>query len=150
MVCWMASAGADSALRLAQRVEPQVRVPATIVVAPAAKASLPIEVGPQGSVPRNSFVRIRGLPPSVALNDGHSIAPGSWSVPLSALPSLQVNIPSALTGGAEVVISLVTDDGIVLAEARTRFRSPRRRRPLRRSRLGPIRSSCPARTGSKR
>jgi len=31
------------------------------------------------AVPRNSFVRVRGLPPTAALTEGYSIAPGSWS-----------------------------------------------------------------------
>jgi hypothetical protein len=78
-------------------------------------------VGSQGSLPRNSFIRLRGLPPSVSLNEGYAVAPGSWSVPLFALPSLQVNVPSGLAGRSEIVIQLVGVDGTILAEASTSF-----------------------------
>jgi hypothetical protein len=119
LVGLLASADADSGARLAQASRPSISVPATIVVEPATQASLPIQVGPQGSLPRNSFVRLRGLPSSVSLTDGYSIGPGSWSVPLNALPSLRVDVPAALTGRAEVTVTLVSVDGTVVAEART-------------------------------
>ena len=119
LVGLVASASAQSVGRSAQGSQPNINVPAAIVVGQATQASLPIQVGPQGSVPRNSFLRLRGLPPSVSLTEGHVIGPGSWSVPLVALPNLRVNVPAALGGRAEVTITLVNVDGTVIAEAST-------------------------------
>lgn len=121
LVCMVTWANAGSYTRLAQGSQPEIRVPATIVAGPATQVSLPIQVGPPGGVPRSSFIRLRGLPPSVSLTEGHSIAPGSWSVPLNALPSLQVYVPSALAGRSEISVTLVTVDGVVVAEAHTSF-----------------------------
>jgi hypothetical protein len=112
-----ASAVAAGGEKLAQGPQLQIKVPATIVVEPATQANLPIVVGPEASLPRNSFIQLRGLPPPIAVSDGYSIGPGSWSVPLFALPSLRLNVPSSLTGRSQIVVTLVTADGIVLAEA---------------------------------
>jgi hypothetical protein len=57
------------------------------------RVRLPIEIRPPEAVQRNSFVRIRGLPPGAALPEGHAIAPGVWAVPLIALPTLAVILP---------------------------------------------------------
>ncbi len=54
-----------------------------------------------------------------ALSEGHSIAPGSWAVPISALPSLMITLPTTATGRSEISISLVAVDGTVLSEARS-------------------------------
>ena len=105
---------------LAQRAEPpRITVAPTIVAAPASQALLPIEVGPPPSLPANSFVRVRGLPLSVSLTDGHAIGPGSWAVPLFGLPMLKANVPAGVSGRTEIVISLISIDGALLAETRT-------------------------------
>jgi hypothetical protein len=99
--------------------------PVTVKVAPVTRAeassrlALPIQVGPQDALARNSFVRIRGLPATVALSEGHAIAPGAWAVPLAALPSLNLILPVGVEGPSEVAISLVNVEGVVLAEAKT-------------------------------
>ena len=62
-------------------------------------------------------MRIRGLPPTVALSDGHSIAPGSWAVPIAALPNLKITLPAGAEGKSEISLTLVGTDGAVLAEA---------------------------------
>jgi len=67
---------------------------------------------------KNSFLRIRGLPPAAALSEGHAISPGSWAVPLIALPTLSVILPAGVQGQADVAISLMSIDGGELAEAR--------------------------------
>ena len=85
----------------------------------ASRTRLPIQIGPADAIPKNSFVRIRGLPPAVALSEGHSIAPGSWAVPLAALPNLTIILPVGQQGPSEVAISLVSIEGTVLAEAKT-------------------------------
>ena len=71
------------------------------------------------AVPRNSFVRVRGLPPTAALTEGYSIAPGSWAVSLAALPELKIMLPAGTTGRSEIVVTLVSIDGAVLAETKS-------------------------------
>ena len=103
----------------AQTARPTVSVSATIPAEPATQAPLAIRVGPAEALPKGSFVRIRGLPPTVALSEGHSIAPGSWAVPIAALANLRITLPAGLTGTSEISISLVGNDGTVLSEAKS-------------------------------
>src|SRR6185312_6414341 len=70
------------------------------------------------AIPRNAFVRLRGLPPMAALSEGHSIAPGAWAVALAALPDLKIMLPVGSTGRSDVVITLLAVDGTLLAEAK--------------------------------
>jgi hypothetical protein len=100
---------------------PTIYIAATISVEPDSLVSLPIRIRPTASIPRDSFVRLRGLPPMVALSNGYSIAPGSWAVPLQALADLKITLPAAVPEGsrADVSVSLVTADGSVLVEARS-------------------------------
>jgi hypothetical protein len=102
-----------------QRERPRISVPAETKAEPASRTRLQIEVGPPGAIAKHSFVRIRGLPPAVALSGGHSIAPGAWAVPLTALPNLTIILPVGQQGPTEVAISLVSIEGNVLAEAKT-------------------------------
>ena len=78
-----------------------------IAASPAAQAPLPIAIGPAGALPKNSFVRVRGLPPTVSLSEGYVTAPGAWSVPIYALSSLQMIVPVGVAGRADLIISLV-------------------------------------------
>lgn len=96
----------------------QITVAPTIVAGPASQAALPIKIGPLDALPKNSFVRVRGLPPTVSLSEGYVTAPGAWSVPIHALAGLQMIVPTGVAGRAELSISLVTEDGAVLAQAR--------------------------------
>ena len=59
-----------------------------IHVAPDAKTQLAIQIGSQGAVLQNSFIRVRGLPPYAALSHGYAVTAGSWSVPLVAAPGV--------------------------------------------------------------
>ena len=93
-----------------------------MVAQPAARTPLAISVGPAEALPRNAYVRIRGLPPAVALTEGHAIAPGVWAVPLSALSVLAAIVPIGAQGGAEIIVDLVSLDGNVLAQAKTTLR----------------------------
>lgn len=106
-------------VRLVQRAAPQISVATTIVAQPASLIALPIQVGPPESLPSNSFVRLRGLPSSVSLTEGHAIGPGSWAVPLFALATLKANVPAGVSGRSEIIVNLVAVDGALLAEART-------------------------------
>ena len=104
----------------AQRADaPRIVVASTILAEPASQAALAIQVGPPGSVPGNTFVRLRGLPASVSLSEGYAIAPGSWAVPLFGLPTLKAIVPAGVAGRSEIIIHLVGVDGTTLAESRT-------------------------------
>jgi hypothetical protein len=103
----------------AQASRPTILVTDTVTAEAAGEVSLSIRVGPPSALPRGSFLRIRGLPTLAALSDGHSIAPGSWAVPLTALGDLKITLPATATGRSEMVITLVATDGAVLAETRS-------------------------------
>ena len=108
---------------LAAPAQPQQRVAINVTpmtqAEPASNTRLAIQVGPREAIAANSFIRIRGLPPTVALTEGHVIAPGAWAIPLAALPNLSIILPTGLQGQSDIAISLVSVDGAVLAEART-------------------------------
>ena len=105
------------ALAYAQQAQgPSVSVASILRAEPASRVRLPIQVGPPGALPKNSFIRIRGLPPAAALSEGHSIAAGTWAVPLVALPTLTVILPAGQQGESNVAITLVSIEGEVLAE----------------------------------
>ncbi len=92
---------------------------ATLPAEPASQTPLVIRVGPPAALPKGCFIRVRGLPPMAALSEGHSIAPGSWAVPIAALPNLTITLPTATAGNSEIFITLVAIDGAVLAEAKS-------------------------------
>ena len=98
---------------------PAISVPATITAEAASQAPLAIRIDPSNAIPRNSFVRLRGLPSMAALTEGHSIAPGAWAVPLAALPNLKITLPAGAAGKSEFVVTLVGADGAVLAAAKS-------------------------------
>jgi len=98
---------------------PTIEVAEVITGEAATQISFPIRVGPTALIPPNSYVRVRGLPPTVALSDGYSIAPGFWAIPLRALPDLKMLLPVGAEERADVLVSLVTADGWVLVEARS-------------------------------
>lgn len=105
---------------LAQRAEgPSITVPPTIVAEPASQTTLTIQVGPPERLPANSFVRLRGLPASVSLTEGHAISPGLWAVPIVGLSTLKAIVPAGVSGRTEVTIHLVSVDGATLAETKT-------------------------------
>lgn len=118
----VSSAEDDDGVRIQVQAQldqkPRINVGKVVLVEPASETPMPIQIGPIDAIPRNSFVRIRGVPPAAVLSEGHSIAPGSWAVPLSVLPNLRISIPVGVTGKADITIALVQIDGTVLAEAR--------------------------------
>jgi hypothetical protein len=107
-----ATKGAASGLRI-------VVDPVIVVAQSPWEAALPIQVAPRAAVPRNAFVRLRGLPREVSLTEGHSVAPGNWAVPVSALSSLKANVPAAVSGKSRIAITLIGMDGTILAKAKT-------------------------------
>lgn len=106
-------------LRLAQRALLHISVPSIVIAEPASRALLSIQVGPVESLPSQSYVVVRALPLSVSLDGGHSLGAGSWEVSLYALQALKANIPMGISSRSELVVSVVSADGVVLAEART-------------------------------
>jgi hypothetical protein len=108
-----------SADALAQRREPQIVVATAILAEPASLIPLPIQIGPPEVIPRNSFIRLRGMPPTVSLTEGYAIGPGLWAIPLVGLPTLKANVPVGISGRSELTISLVAVDGTLLAETKT-------------------------------
>jgi hypothetical protein len=96
-----------------------INVGTLILAEPAGETPLPIQVGPADALPKNTFVRIRGLPAAVSLSEGHSIAPGAWAVPFAGLPTLRMTVPVGLSGRSEVIVALVTVEGTVLTEAKS-------------------------------
>jgi superoxide dismutase, Cu-Zn family len=110
---WTWPVWAQEAQRVSITVAPLIRA------APEAKTPLSIQVGAQNLLPKDCFIRVRGLPPFVALSDGHAIGSGSWSVPLPAGPGLVIFVPTGTQEKSEVVIDVLNSDGSVFAEART-------------------------------
>jgi hypothetical protein len=102
----------------AQQSRPAIIVADPMRIAPAVEAPVLIQLAPPEAVPRGSFIRLRGLPATAALSDGHSIAPGAWSVPVRALATLKILLPEKAAGRSEISITLVSGDGAVLAEAK--------------------------------
>jgi hypothetical protein len=98
---------------------PSITVAATISADAAGQVDFPIRISPIEAIPRNSFVRVRGLPHMAALSDGHSIAPGSWAVPITALSTLKMRLPPGAAGRSDISVTLVAVDGTVLGEARS-------------------------------
>jgi hypothetical protein len=95
----------------------RIIVAPTLTAAAPGKASLAIAVSPSGALPRNCFLRVRGLPPTVSLSGGYVTAPGAWSVPIDALSHLDMVVPAGVAGSSDLDISLVAEDGVLLAEA---------------------------------
>ena len=103
-----------------QQQEYFLNVAPVMLAEPAARSPFPIQVGPIEQLVRNSFVRIRGLPTSATLTEGHTISPGAWAVPLAGLATLGIVLPVGLQQGRwDVVVALVTIEGTVLTDTKT-------------------------------
>ena len=106
--------------RLAQGpATPTIEVVQVLLVEPGTDAPLSLQLKTTGTLPPQSFIRIRGLPPATSLSEGHFVAPGVWAVPLSSLSTVRITVPAAQAGRSELSVSLVTADRKVLAEAKT-------------------------------
>jgi hypothetical protein len=97
---------------------PLITLPARILAPASQRTPLAIGVTPEDRLPRNSYLRIRGLPQTVALTEGHAIAPGVWAIPLSVLPVLAAIVPIGAQGTSEIIVDLLSLDGKVLAETK--------------------------------
>ena len=101
--------------------QPSLIVAPVTLVEPGSRARLQIQLSGQQALPKNSFVRIRGLPPSVTVSQGHAIAAGAWAIPIGALPELTIGAPDGLAGWSEIAVTLAVADGAVLAESKTKL-----------------------------
>lgn len=99
----------------------RLTAPAVVLADPGSEVAMPILVAPDAAIPKNSFLRVRGLPPTVALSVGHAIAPGAWAVPILAARNLRLTLPVGVSGRREIVIALVALEGTQLAETRTQL-----------------------------
>ncbi len=113
---WLAAPRRTHAQQVSQ---PQIRVDPRIVVGAPSQVALPIKIGPAEALPKKGFVSLRGLPPSATLSAGQSIAAGSWTVSVSDLTTLKIDIPAGVFGQTNVIISLIALNGRMLAQART-------------------------------
>jgi len=102
----------------AQQGRPSIVVANPLHIEPPAQVALAVKLSPLSAVPPGCFIRVRGLPSTAALSDGHSIAPGAWAIPIAALARLEVVLPEGTTGQSEISITLVSAEGTVLAETR--------------------------------
>jgi len=112
----------DRSVHLAQKQAPggaSLEVVQVLIVEPGKEVPLYVQVRNAGTLPRQSFIRIRGLPRATSLSEGHFVREGVWAVPLSALPSVTISVPTGQAGRSELTISLVSVDNTVLAETNT-------------------------------
>ena len=98
--------------------KPTIGVSAIVLVEPMVETPLPIQVGPADALPRNCFLRVRGLPAQAVFSDGHFVSAGTWALPLAGLSDLKLTVPLTTSGRNELQLALLAIDGTVLAEAK--------------------------------
>lgn len=96
----------------------RITVPPVLQAEPSSSVALRIAIPSPRDLPPNSYLRMRGLPPALALTEGYAISPGSWAVPLASLSNLRIIVPVGVSGTSDVVVTLVSVDGAALAEAK--------------------------------
>ncbi len=87
-----------------------------LLVEPAVETPFSIQLNSSSQVPKQAFVRIRGLPPAAVLSEGHAIKAGTWAVPLTGLANLMVTVAAGSEGKFQVLVALVLVDGTVVRE----------------------------------
>lgn len=93
-------------------------VPAIVLIEQMVETSIPIQVGPIDALPRNCFVRVKGLPPQALFSDGHVVSSGTWALPIAGLNDLKLTVPLSTSGRSDLQLTLLAIDGTVLAEAK--------------------------------
>lgn len=99
--------------------KPIINVASVILAEPAVETPFPIQIGPADAIPQQTFLRIRGLPSTASLSEGHAIAAGAWAIPLSGLPRLKIATRAGASAKTDVTISLVSIDGRILSEVKS-------------------------------
>jgi hypothetical protein len=101
---------------LAEAQQATINVAARVTAETGVRSPLAIRLGPPGALPRNSYLRIRGLPTTASLSDGYVIAPGSWAIPLTGVDNLSVLLDANAPARSDLIVTLLSVDGAVLAE----------------------------------
>ncbi len=109
----------DPAPQVQAQERPTIEVVQTLLVEPGTDAPLSLQLKSSRTLPAQSFIRIKGLPPASSLSEGYFVRPGVWAVPLSALSTVRITVPAAQAGRSELTVSLVGLDNTVIAEAKT-------------------------------
>jgi hypothetical protein len=102
--------------KAAEAQQATINLAARVIAEPGVRSPLAIRLGPPGALPRNSYLRIRGLPVAATLSDGYVIAPGAWAIPLTAVDNLNVLLEANAPARSELVVTLLSVEGAVLAE----------------------------------
>lgn len=97
---------------------PAITAPAIVLIEPMVETAFTVQVGPAGVLPRNCFLRVKGLPAQAVFSDGHVVSPGTWALPVAGLEGLKLTVPLATHGRTDLQLSLMAIDGAVLAEAK--------------------------------
>ena len=87
-----------------------------LLVEPSVETAFPIQLSDSAQLPKQAFVRIRGLPAAAVLSEGHAIKAGTWAVPLTGLANLMVTVAAGSEGKFPVLVALVLVDGAVVRE----------------------------------
>lgn len=97
----------------------QIVAPAILSIQSATESHLQIRVI---SPDKNAFVLIEGLPKTVALSTGRLFESGVWAVKVSELQELKIVAMVNTNEQRDLVLSLKTLDGTVLAEMKSSLR----------------------------
>jgi hypothetical protein len=103
----------------AENNKTRITVATETLAKPESVSPLSIQVGPWDAVPRNCFIRLRGVPPTISLTEGYATGAGTWAIPLVALPTRKANVPVGSSGHVELGVTLVAIDGTLLAKGTT-------------------------------
>ncbi len=97
---------------------PTITVASIVLIEPMVETALPIQIGPADALPRNCFLRVKGLPAQAVFSDGHVVSPGTWALPIIGLNDLKLTVPLSTAGRNELQLTLLAIDGTVLAEGK--------------------------------
>ena len=117
-VLLVSAASGQNAKSQDMRGKVSIEVPAIVLIEPMVETPLPILAGPADALPRNCFLRVKGLPVQAIFSDGHFVSQGTWALPVAGLSALKLTLPLSTSGRNELQLALVAIDGSVLAEAK--------------------------------
>ena len=95
-----------------------INVAPTVYAEPMSPWPMPILVRGGEELPAGAALQVRGLPASATLSEGHRTAADAWMVPLSAVSKLEILVAAPGPGRSDLLLTLATPEGSVLAEAR--------------------------------
>ena len=95
-----------------------INVAPTVYAEPMSLWPMPVLVRGDEELPAGAALHVRGLPVSVTLSEGRRTAPDTWSVPLPAVSRLEILVGAPIPGRSDLLLTLASAEGNVLAEAR--------------------------------